>query len=432
MHHFGMISPPGSSHVTGLTTIGRELCRRGHRATMFNIPDVEELAAKEGVGFCALGAQDHPKGAFRAFSENFGRMRGMKALRFGLKVALDELTMLLDEAPGAMRAAGVTALLVDQGQPAGSTIAARLGVPFITICNAVPANPDPLVPPSIVGWGPPDSWAGELRIRAAHRMFDVAATPLRKRINRYRSAWGLTPLKSLYNTFSPILELSQLTEDFDFPRRSIPPQFHYIGLIRRTASCDIPFPFERLDGRPLVYAAFGTVAINCDGVYRMLAEACAELNAQLVVTLGGLKHEAQYSDLPANPIFVSYAPQFEVLQRASVTVCHGGTNTVLESLASGVPVIAVPLQSDQYGTAARIERSGAGAAIPLKELSTSSVRERIRRLLDDPSYKERAQRIRASIARAGGESRAADLIEQRLGQPGVQAKTGRHREDGHC
>lgn len=222
-----------------------------------------------------------------------------------------------------------------------------------------------------------------------------------------------------YSTFSPLLELSQLTEDFDFPRCSRPRQFHYVGLIRRTTSSDILFPFERLDRRPLVYAAFGTVAMNSEGVYRMLAEACAELNAQLVLTLGGRGDPAQYSDLPGSPILVRYAPQLEVLQRASVTVCHGGNNTVLESLASGVPVIAIPHNTDQYGVAARVEHSGAGAAIPFKELRTSRLREAIRRLLTEPSYKERTQSICASIARAGGEARAADLIEQRLGQPGA-------------
>lgn len=198
-----------------------------------------------------------------------------------------------------------------------------------------------------------------------------------------------------------------------------PRQFHYVGLIRRTASADIPFPFARLDARPLVYAAFGTVVTNYEGLYRMLAEACAELNAQLVLTLGGRGNPAQYSDLPGHPVVVSYAPQLEVLRRARVTVCHGGANTVLESLASGVPVIAIPLSTDQYGVAARVEHSGAGAAIPFKKLSTSRLREGIKRLLGEPSYKERAQMIRASINRAGGEVRAADLIEQRLGAPGA-------------
>ena len=69
MAHFGLVCPPGTSHVTGLTTVARELCGRGHRATVFNILDVEALAEREGVGFRPLGVQDHPKGAFKASSQ---------------------------------------------------------------------------------------------------------------------------------------------------------------------------------------------------------------------------------------------------------------------------------------------------------------------------------------------------------------------------
>src|SRR5262245_45613607 len=148
MAHFGLVCPPGTSHVTGLTTVARELCSRGHRATVFNILDVEALAAREGVGFHALGAKDHPKGAFKAFTERQSQMEGLAALRFGLQMARSEIAMLLEEGPEAMRADGVTALLVDQGQPAGSTLADRLGVPFVTICNALAANPDPQAPPA--------------------------------------------------------------------------------------------------------------------------------------------------------------------------------------------------------------------------------------------------------------------------------------------
>jgi MGT family glycosyltransferase len=414
MHHFGLICPPGPSHVTGLTTIARELCRRGHRATVFNIPDVEDLALKEGVEFHAVGARDHPKGAFNEFSEKFGRMHGVQAMRFGLKVARDEITMLLNEAPDAMRSARVTALLVDQGQPAGSTIAERLALPFITVCNAVHADPDPNVPPSVVGWGPPTSWAGRVRIRVAYKIFDLAVSPLRNEINRYRRAWGLTPLPSLYDSVSRILELAQQTKEFDFPRQSIPRQFHYIGLIRRLGSSSIPFPSDRLDGRPLVYGSLGTVAVDSQGVFRMLAEACAELNVQLVMTLGGRGDPNQYAHLPGNPIVVTYAPQLALFERAQVTVCHAGHNTVLESLASGVPVVAVPHNADQYGVAARLAHSGAGIAIPLTQLSASQLRTAIERLLTERSYTDRAHVIRSSIERAGGEVRAADLIEQYL------------------
>jgi zeaxanthin glucosyltransferase len=126
MAHFGLICSPSTSHVTALTTIARELCERGHRATVFNIPDVEELARRERVSFHPIGAKDHPKGSFKKFSETFSRMHGLQAMRFGAKVALNEIVMLLEEAPEAMRTTGVTILVVDQWQPAGSTIAERL------------------------------------------------------------------------------------------------------------------------------------------------------------------------------------------------------------------------------------------------------------------------------------------------------------------
>ncbi len=413
-HHLGLICPPGASHVTGLTTIARELCRRGHRATVFNIADVEELARREGVGFRPLGAKEHPKGSFKRFSEKLSRMHGMSAMRFSMRVALSEISMLLEEAPGAMGEAGVTALLVDQGQPVGSTLAEVLGVPFVTICNAVPINPDPGVPPSIVSWGPASSRLGRFRNRVGYRLFDLAATPMRRKINACRRSWGQKPLRSIYDTFSPVLQLAQQTADFDFPRPSLPSHFHYIGLIRRAGFDGAAFPFERLNGRPLVYASLGTVRTDDRNIFHMLAEACAGLDVQLAITLGGKGDIAAYAGLPGKPIVVNYAPQRAVLERAALTVCHSGNNTVLESLASGVPVVAVALNGDQYGVAARLERSGAGKRMELDRLNAERLCEVVRQVLREPSYAERARALSVSVERAGGERRAADLIEQKL------------------
>jgi zeaxanthin glucosyltransferase len=413
-HHFGLICPPGVSHVTCLTTIARELCQRGHRATVFNILDVEPLARSEGVEFRALGIHAHPPGSFRQFSERFSSLHGIAAMRYGLQVAAAEISMLLEEAPEAMRTAGVTALLVDQGQPAGSTIAERLGMPFITVCNAAPADPDPAVPPTVTGWSGSSSLFGRLRNRAAYAALELALTPLRNRVNAYRDNWGLRRLRSLAESFSTVLELSQQTREFDFPRIARPANFHYIGLIRRTGSAPVEFPFERLDGRPMAYASLGTVATDEVGLFPALARACAALNVQLVITLGGRGERTQLNKLPGNPIVVEYAPQMALLERAAVTVCHAGNNTVLESLSCGVPALAVPLNTDQYSVAARLRHSGAGESVRLTELSEVRVAELLGRILGDASYVDRARVIRDSIARAGGTMRAADLIEQAL------------------
>ena len=241
-------------------------------------------------------------------------------------------------------------------------------------------------------------------------------TTLRQTINGYRKAWGMKSLRSLYDTFSPILELAQQTPDFDFQRCKLAPHFYYIGLISRSGSSTTPFPHERLDGRPLVYGSLGTVAKDGEGVFRMVAEACAELSVQLVITLGGQSPGDGYKDFPGSPLVVMYAPQLEILKRAAITICHAGNNTVLESLAAGVPVIAVPLNTDQYGVAARLQHSGAGERVALKHLSTKRLAELLNLILSQPSYKRRAQALSDSLKRAGGEVRAADLIEQKLGK----------------
>ena len=391
----------------------RELRRRGHRFTVFNIADVESLALSEEVEFCPLGVSDCPPGSFREFSEKYSSLKGVPALRFGLSIALREIKVLLRDAPDAMRSRRITALLVDQGQPAGSTLAQHLDVPFITICNAIAADPDPSVPPAATPWRYTDHWLARLRNRTVYSGLSIGFTPMRRTINRSRRHWGLEPLGSLWESRSPWAEISQQTPDFDFPNKSLPKNFQYIGLLRRTASASVPFPFDRLDGRPLVYATLGTVHSDTGGVLHNLAGVCNELDVQLALSLGGKGDLAEYSGFPGLPIVVHNAPQLAVLERTTITFCHGGTNTVLESLAAGVPVLAMPLAGDQFGSAARLVRCGAGDVVPSPP-SRGQLHRLLKLLLHEPRYRERAQVMRHSIEKAGGERRAADIIEDAL------------------
>ena len=79
-----------------------------------------------------------------------------------------------------------------------------------------------------------------------------------------------------------------------------------------------------------------------------------------------------------------------------------------------MPVLAVAMNGDQYGVAARLFHCGAGERSDAKRLTVTNFRDAIARLLGNPSYKARAQAMQASLARAGSEDRAADLIEQTL------------------
>ena len=119
---------------------------------------------------------------------------------------------------------------------------------------------------------------------------------------------------------------------------------------------------------------------------------------------------APSSCVPGAPLIVDYAPQIELLRRAAITICHGGANTVLESLACGVPVIAIPITNDQPGMGARLNRSGAGEMVLLRNLSARRLRSVIESVLTHPAYRLAATLHGESIRKAGGAARAADII----------------------
>jgi MGT family glycosyltransferase len=172
----------------------------------------------------------------------------------------------------------------------------------------------------------------------------------------------------------------------------------------------------------------GTLQNGILQTFRIIAEACAGLALQLVVSLGGGQDPALLGDLPGAPIVVGYAPQLELIQRSVLTISHGGLNTALESLAQGVPMVVLPVTYDQPGVGARVEWSGVGRSSPVGRLTVNRLREAVHTVLGSPVYREQARRLQSSIRTADGLNRAADLIEAAFGIGGKSAPfvRGRH------
>ena len=123
-------------------------------------------------------------------------------------------------------------------------------------------------------------------------------------------------------------------------------------------------------------------------------EACADLDVQLVIA--GRSPES-LGPLPGNVIAAAYAPQLELLEKASLTLTHGGLNTVLDSLSCGVPMVLVPLTYEQPAIAARVARVGAGEILPLSRVSPDRLRTEIRKIMAVDAYRVNARATAASI-----------------------------------
>ncbi len=385
---------------------------RGHRITFFQLPDLEPAITGEGVPFAPIGQSDHPAGSLPQSLAKLGKLRGTAALRFTIKQVQRTTAAICRDGPDAVQKAGVDALLVDQMEPAGGSVAELLGLPFVTVCNALVLNREPDVPPPFTPWAYRSTGWARLRNRLGWAISDRLTRPITRTLEEFRSKWNLPIYRNQANYFSSLAQISQQTAEFDFPRKNLPSYFHYVGPLRNSSPRPNPFPWERLDGRPLVYASLGTLQSRKEHIFRCFAEACQNFDVQLVIAhLGGLSEDAVRS-FPGSPLAVYYAPQTQVLKRACLTLTHAGLNTVLDSLSQGVPVVAVPITYEQPAIAARLRWSGTGLSVPLNQLNTARIHQAVRTILQSNSFKESAERLRQSIQQTGGVHRAANIVEQ--------------------
>jgi MGT family glycosyltransferase len=411
MTHFGIISPPVLGHIHPFSALGRELQARGHRVTCFHMPDLDEKVRSEGIDFRPIGMSDHPLGSLPQSLAQLSRRKGMEALRFTVRAVERTSIMVCRDAPAAIRAAGVEALLVDQMEPAGGAVAEHLGLPFITVCNALAINRDSVAPPPFTPWNYRQGASAALRNRIGFAVSDWMMRPVARAVGEYRAKWKLPPLHSPDQSFSKLAQICQMPREFDFPRAQLPACFQYVGPLRRPLPAPIAFPWERLDGRPMVYASLGTLQNRRENVFHCIAEVCRDLDLQAVISHGGGLNALQAAELPGDPVVVPYAPQLELLGRARLTITHAGLNTVLDSLSHGVPLVTVPITYEQPAIARRVEWAGCGRSVPLAKLNRLTLTEAVSDVLHGEKYRESSRRIANAIRAAGGVQRAADLVQ---------------------
>lgn len=414
-HRYGIVTPPAIGHLNPMVALAMELMRRGHQVVVFTVADGARKLSGLPLEVVTVGANAFPPGAVDEAYVTLGRLSGREGLRFSVDYFRREQAMLHEELPDAVRAASIDVLLVDQLCPAAGTVADLLGLPFITIANALPVNREPAVPPYFTGWLPSNRPWARWRNQLGNALLDRLTEPLWRDLQEQRERCGLKRHRRRFEALSPLLQLAQLPAAFDFPRERLAPHFHYVGRLADPSGQEpllrnvVPFPWDKLDGRPLIYASLGTLQNGRPELFALIAAACGPLNAQLVISMGN--PTGVPLDLPGDPLVVAYAPHQQLIERSALVITHAGLNTTLTALGCGVPVLAIPITNEQPGIAARVAYSGAGRVIPVQRISMPELRSVVSDILNTPGYKENAEHLQGEFNAAGGVAAAADLIE---------------------
>jgi zeaxanthin glucosyltransferase len=414
MAHVGFLSVNAKGHMYPMSSLALELRRRGHDVTFFCVADAEGFFRELDLNAVVVGREQFPLGYTEEVFAHLGTLKGQAGVLYTVRILGDLVETQFAALPQKIRENNIDVLVIDQFCFGGGTIGDHLRLPYVHVANALMFNMERRVPPVNFGWSYDTSLPAIARNVIVHALSRRMLMPLRSKINQQRARWNLDPYADFPNdAFRGHPQISQQPSAFEFPRHELPADFHFVGpLHQRMDREETSFPWERLDGRPIVYASMGTLQNRLDWIFEVILKACAGENVQLVLSLGG--RPARFDGPGGDAVIVNYCPQIQLLQRTAVCITHAGLNTALESLAQGVPMVAIPITNDQPGVAARIAWSGTGLVLPPKRLNASRLAEALVRVLTIPSYRENALRLSREIHQLNALERASEIVERTL------------------
>lgn len=406
--HIAILASPLPGHLAPLQVVGADLVARGWRVTVVHLADAARYVTQAGIGFAALPTQAGDAGRLDAYLATLADPTGPIGLPRMIRATAAMSAVLLDRAPALLAELGIGAVIADSVEPAATLVARRIGVPHVVAVTGLPLLREDDVPPPFLGWGYRADPIGRFRNRGGYAVSDRLMRPITRQLDAYRRDWNLAAT----DDGAAVRYVAQCPRLLDYPRRALPPGFGYGGPWRNAAPGEDMLPEQ--DGRPLVFCSLGTLQGSRHALFATMAAACAAIGARAVIGHGGGLSAAEEASLPGDPLVRAFWPQQAVLRHCAAAVLHGGFNTVLDALAAGVPIVALPIAFEQPATAARLLRIGAGRVLSPWRLGVGALAQALDRVMTDPGYRAATGRIAADMAQAGGAAAAAATISAAL------------------
>lgn len=171
--------------------------------------------------------------------------------------------------------------------------------------------------------------------------------------------------------------------------RWLPERHRFVGPLVRTEPLPVEFSDWAIDdGSPRVYVALGTFLSHRSDVLAEVSDALRRAGVRAAIA-SGPNERAALGPQPAGWIVAPTLPQVALLGHADLAIHHGGNNSVQESLTAGVRQLVLPFSTDQFSTAADLERAGVASVLEPNHADVSAITTAVERLLDAP----RPQRV---------------------------------------
>jgi UDP:flavonoid glycosyltransferase YjiC (YdhE family) len=238
-------------------------------------------------------------------------------------------------------------------------------------------------------------------------------------VRAFRSTRGLPPTGDpLYDgQFSQMGTIALFSRVMGEPQPDWPPRARVTGFPffnRAIAMSDRLGEF--LDrGEPPIVFTLGSSAVGAPGdFYTESVKATATLGRRAVLLVGKYAPALTQAGVPDGMLVEDVAPHDALFPRAAAIVHHGGVGTTGQALRSGRPMLVVPHAHDQPDNAARVSRLGVARSLDAGAYTADRAAAHLRQLLEEPSYRERADAVGKIVRSENGAKAACDAIDQVL------------------
>lgn len=382
-------------HVNPTLPVTAQLTRTGHRVVYFAFEGERRLIEATGAEYRECITRYNYR---QTFKNPFQFFSGL------METALELTPWLLPQ----VAALHPDVIVHDAGCPWGYVVAQRLKVPAVATVSTfvfgegLPAPGEPKNPVEMAA----------LARTQGRDLLRYAA--LRSRL-RFRYCLPPSPFVDVMQNLEAC-NLVFTSALFQPGAERLGDHFRFVGPSLAPRPHDEPFPYGALSG-DVAYVSMGTAFNDTPALFRAAAAGLTDVEGSVVLALGQQVRLDDLGVLPQNVLAQAFVPQLEVLERARVFVTHGGMNSVNEALYYGVPLVVIPQNADQPLVARRVHELGAGVVLNPDEVSAETLKESVTRVLDDPSFREEAERVGASLRAAGGYRQAAAEILDHARQP---------------
>ena len=380
---------PAHGHTNPTLNVVRELTARGHRVVYYSYDEFREKIEDAGAEFISCNGND----AQLHLTKEEGAKIGAD-LALSTRVLVDTTLSLDEPVCRAMERLKPDCIVADSMAVWGKAVAKKLGIPFVCSTTTFAFNKESakIMPHSlretlsmILSLG---------KVNAQVKRLRQAGYPVKSVLDLIGSDESVPTVVYTSPLFQPCAE-------------TFPEHFAFVGPSIRPARSQVA-----KTGEKLVYISMGTVNNDMLPLYRACVQAVKGTLWQVILSVGDQVDREELGTLPDNVAVFSSVDQIAVLQKADVFLTHCGMNSASEGLYFGVPLVMLPQTSEQSGVAARAEQLGAG--LRLRKTTPDAIRAALEKAMDDPSYRENAEKIGASFRASGGAKAAADCIERRF------------------